>query len=186
MSEFYRQVFKAGLEAMQQGGTAAELATSDGRYKISQDPVYKRLVLYQLRDIGSSQAWVAFHPEKLEEKIAKSSSDTWKRELAERKDARDAESHQADMVIKKVNIVKLQKRYAPETIPENRVCRIPGCRYAGVTWESRTKLEAHQREEHPERFTDPPRGTNLATITAGGLWGAGGAIQPKWIGQVGD
>ena len=182
MSEFYRQVFKAGLEAMQQGGTAAELATSDGRYKISQDPVYKRLVLYQLRDIGSTQAWVAFHPEKLEEKIAKSSADTWKRELAERKDARDAESHQADMTIKRVQVMRLQKRFAPETVPQR--CKVAGCPASGVVFRDMAAYNEHLREIHPDRITDSDRGVSMEKVTAGEFYRRDPLPELKWQGQT--
>jgi nicotinamide mononucleotide adenylyltransferase len=170
IEEFYRQKFS----------TPAELTTSDGRYKIAEDPVYKRAVLFQLKDIGTRQAWVPFHPEKLEEKVAKSSTDSWKRDLAERKDAREEESHKADMVIKKVQVLRLQKRYAPETMPQR--CRVQGCSAAGVIFANMDVLNAHLREFHPERVADA-KGVSLERITAGEFYGRQQLPDIKWQGQ---
>ena len=174
LSELYRQVFKAGLESMLQEGTkSSDTTTSDGLYAIQDGKLYK-----VDRTLGKP-VYIEYHPEeKITELATKARSDGWKRELAERKDARETESHQADMLIKKVHVLKLQKRYAPETVP--RRCQVPGCPVAGVVFANMDALNAHLKEYHPDRY----EGRNQGITYSQGVWFQGGQPALKWNGAV--
>lgn len=159
-------------EAMQQDGKAADTTTSDGRYAIQEGKLYKID-----RTLGRP-VYTEYHPEeKITELASKARSDGWKRELAERKDAREQESHQADMLIKKVHIVKLQKRYAPETVPQR--CKLPDCPVAGVVFANMDALNSHLKEYHHDRYTEGSKGITYSQ----GIWYQGGQPVLKWNGQ---
>ncbi len=155
--------------SMQQEGTPADITTSDGQHMIRDGQLYE---LQSFRP-GGPGAWVKFDPSKLRQRAQ---GDTWKRELAERKDARETESHQAEMLIKKVQVLKLQKRYAPETVPQR--CKVPGCTMAGIVFTNMAALNSHLSEYHPDRY---PGGNHGVTYSQG-TWYQGGQPALRWDG----
>ncbi len=172
LSEFYRQVFKAGLESMQQEGKPADAITSDGRYAIQDGKLYK-----VDRSLGKP-VYTEYHPEeKITELATKARSDSWKREIAEQKLAMEKEAHQADMVIKRVQVLRLQKRYAPETVPQR--CKVPDCPLSGVVFANMDALNTHLKEYHNDRYSDRSKGVTYSQ----GVWYQGGQPALKWSGQ---
>ncbi|MDG6917514.1 MAG: hypothetical protein JRM85_07990 [Nitrososphaerota archaeon] len=170
LSELYRQVFKAGLESME-GGKPSDTVTSDGQHMIKDGQLYE---LQSFRP-GGPGAWVKFDPSRLRQRAQ---GDTWKRDIAEQKLAMEKEAHQADMLIKKVHVLKLQKRYAPETVPQR--CKVPGCPVAGVVFANMDALNAHLKEYHPDRYD----GRNQGITYSQGVWFQGGQPVLKWNGAV--
>ena len=162
--------------AMQQDGKAADTTTADGRYMIKDGQLYE---LQSFRP-GGPGAWVVFRPEQLMEKLRSKSDSSWKRDIEEQRLQMEKEKHSADMTLKKVSILRAQKRYAPETVPQK--CKVEGCSAASVVFANMAALNAHLKEYHHDRYTERSGGINYSQ----GVWYQGGQPVLKWNGAVHD
>lgn len=156
IEQYYRQKLSSPAEA----------TTTDGRYRIFEG----KLQEFQSFRPGGRGAWVDVDPAAIRERA---SGEKWKRELAERKDRREEEKHQLELVQGKVKVRRLQEKYAPDTV--FRTC--PECRVQLQGWK---RLNEHRRDAHGIPFVDRAR----LGLTFDSFGNTAGPPSLKWYGQV--